>query len=71
MLPSGTRSTWAERCELSPCFTHTRVDGISSPVGGKNKPKMGVLAEGDTLCIIALARVYTTCNCLRSPEMFF
>lgn len=35
MFPSGTSSTWAERCELSPCFTHTRVDGMSFTLGGK------------------------------------
>lgn len=31
MFPNGTSSTWAERCELRPCFTHTRVDGMLLP----------------------------------------
>lgn len=32
MFPKGTSSTWADRCESSPCFTHTRVDGMAKHV---------------------------------------
>lgn len=55
-MPSGTSSTWAERCELSPCFTHTRVDGISSPwvaprskvlAAAKNRGQRRVLPKMD------------------------